>query len=136
MSKSRRIPRWSTKRPALPLPKTILIRGADARPPMSSDFQTPSDSTRPPIDAQPPSSAPVAPSSARKSRAWLLFWGIIGGCLVGLIGLTVLMAVLGAATGSTRGADWTLVGGSRIAIVPIEGEILDSRDTIDAIHRY
>jgi protease-4 len=103
---------------------------------MSSDFQTPSDSTRPPIDAQPPSSAPVAPSSARKSRAWLLFWGIIGGCLVGLIGLTVLMAVLGAATGSTRGADWTLVGGSRIAIVPIEGEILDARDTIDAIHRY
>lgn len=103
---------------------------------MSSDFQTPPDSARPPIDAQPPSGAHLAPAAARKSRAGLLFWGIISGCLIGLVGLTVLMALLGAAAGSTRGADWSFVGGSRIAIVPIEGAILDSRDTIEAIHRY
>jgi len=100
---------------------------------MSSDFQTPPDSARPPGEAQPPSSAHVAPT-VRRSRAGLLFWGILSGCLVGLVGLTFLMAVIGAVAGSSRSSGWNL--GARIAVVPIEGEILDARDTIEAIHRY
>jgi protease-4 len=101
---------------------------------MSSDFQTPPDSSRPPIDAQSPSSAVAAPPAPRKSRGGLLFWGILSGCLAGLVGLTVLMALAGALAGNSGRADWSI--GSRIAIVPIEGEILDARDCIETIHRY
>jgi protease-4 len=103
---------------------------------MSSDFQTPPDSARPPIDAQSLASPSAATAPVRKSRAGMLFWGVIGGCLVGLVGLTVLMAVIGAAASGARGSDWSFATGARIAIVPIEGEILDARDTIEAIHRY
>jgi protease-4 len=103
---------------------------------MSSDLQTPPDPARPPIDAPPFAGASVAPVPPRKSRAGLLFWGILSGCLIGFIGLTVLMAVIGAVAGGTRSSDWGFVAGARIAIVPIEGEILDARDTIEAIHRY
>lgn len=101
---------------------------------MSSDFQTPPDSARPLIDARPTASAAAA-QPGPKSGFRTLFWGVIGGCLTGLVALTVLVAFTGAVTGNRR-SDWGFTVGSRIAIVPIEGEILEARETIEAIHRY
>ena len=62
-----------------------------------------------------------------------LFWGLLGGCL----GLFLLLTVLGAAVaavGRTSGEWWKI--GPKVAVVPIEGEIFDSRETVDLLRDY
>jgi protease-4 len=71
----------------------------------------------------------------RKSRSGVFFLGAFSGCLIVFIGMAllgVMIAMMGNNDTTTRGD----VFGEKVAIIPIDGEILGSRDTIDALHRY
>ncbi|HEX7190755.1 MAG TPA: signal peptide peptidase SppA [Thermoanaerobaculia bacterium] len=69
----------------------------------------------------------------RKSRAGTFFVGTLSGCLIAFV-LGGLLLV-GFATSRKDEGEFSL-SGSKVAIIPIEGEILDARDTVEALHRY
>src|ERR1051326_8524765 len=69
----------------------------------------------------------------RKSRAGMFFFGAFSGCLIAFVAGGLLMAFF--AMSHQDEGDFTL-SGSKVAIIPIEGEILDARDTVEALHRY
>ncbi|MBV8519751.1 MAG: signal peptide peptidase SppA [Acidobacteria bacterium] len=83
--------------------------------------------------AAPPQPPWLAPPPPRKSRKGVFFFGALSGCLFAFFGLALLIA-LGAAYGSDSGE--MSIGNDKIAIIPIEGEIVDARDTLDALHKY
>ncbi|MGH9423362.1 MAG: signal peptide peptidase SppA, partial [Thermoanaerobaculia bacterium] len=61
--------------------------------------------------------------------------GALSGCLIvagGIVLFGILIAAMASNDTSTRGD----VFGDKVAIIPIDGEILGSRDVIDALHRY
>jgi protease-4 len=69
----------------------------------------------------------------RKSRAGMFFVGAFSGCLIAFVIGGVLMAFVAM---SHRDEGGFSLSGSKVAIIPIEGEILDARDTVEALHRY
>jgi protease-4 len=78
---------------------------------------------------------PAAVPTARKSRAGVFFLGAFSGCLIVFFGMALLgvtIAMMGNNDTTSRGD----VFGDKVAIIPIDGEILGARDTIDALHRY
>lgn len=75
--------------------------------------------------------APVTPQ--RKSRVGTFVLGAFSGCLIGLFVFSILAAVI-ASTTTTGGTDFTF--GNKVAVLPIEGEIVEARDTLDRLHRY
>lgn len=78
---------------------------------------------------------PVAPPSApRKSRAGIFFLGAFSGCL-GLVVFGGLIAILFAMAGDDSSGELSLAN-DKVAIVPIEGEIFESREAIEHINRY
>ncbi len=92
-----------------------------------------------PIDPlQAPAAAPAAQEAAvlsprQKSRAGAFFLGAFSGCLV-VFALVFLVGVVVAVSSGDSGQ--LQLSTNRVAVVPIEGEILDARDTIDSLHRY
>jgi protease-4 len=98
---------------------------------MTNSF-TPGETPVPPAEpAVPEHRATPPPPPPRRGRG--LFWGLLGGCL----GLFVLLTVAGAAlttVGRTSGEWWKI--GPKVAIVPIEGEIFESRETVDLLRKY
>lgn len=87
------------------------------------------------LDPVPPASEPIAVAPPRKSRVPMFFFGAFSGCLVVVAGI----ALLGILIASFAGSDTTSRGdvfGDKVAIIPIDGEILGSREVIDALHRY
>jgi protease-4 len=87
------------------------------------------------LDPVPLAAEPIAPTPPRKSRAGIFFFGAFSGCLVVVIGVLFL----GVLIASVAGNDTTSRGdvfGDKVAIIPIDGEILGSREAIDALHRY
>jgi protease IV len=95
-----------------------------------STAQAPPQSTAQSAESQQPWLAPPPP---RKSRKGLFFLGAFSGCLFAFVGLAVLIAMI-AAYGNDSGE--LSIGNDKIAIIPIEGEIVDARDTLDALHKY
>src|ERR1700756_171169 len=76
-----------------------------------------------------PIAAPTLPPAPRKSRAGLFFFGAFSGCLV-VFGFVLLFGIFLA---SVAGNDATTRGdvfGEKVAVIPIDGEILGSRETI------
>ncbi|MEA2238228.1 MAG: protease [Thermoanaerobaculia bacterium] len=87
------------------------------------------------LDPVPLAGEPIAAPPPRKSRAGIFFFGAFSGCLVVVIGILILGVVIA----SMAGNDTTSRGdvfGDKVAIIPIDGEILGSREAIDALHRY
>ena len=87
------------------------------------------------LDPVPPAGEPIVATPPRKSRAGIFFFGAFSGCLVVVIGFLIL----GVFIASIAGNDTTSRGdvfGDKVAIIPIDGEILGSRDAIEALHRY
>ena len=91
------------------------------------------------LDPVPPSgeaiAEPAVQATPKKSRAGVFFFGALSGCLVvfaGMLLLGVLIASFASDDTTARGD----VFGAKVAIIPIDGEILGSRDTIEALHRY
>jgi protease IV len=87
-----------------------------------------------PSPAEPPASAasPAEPVK-RKSRKGAFFFGALTGCLVVFGGL-VLFVIFVAAFGTESG-EFSLAS-NKVAVIPIEGEIVDARDTVDALKKY
>jgi len=74
---------------------------------------------------------PPAPVVRKRSRVPMFLFGLFSGCfgaLVLIFGLIVIVALVDD--------DEHHFAADKVAIVPIEGEIVESRTAIDAIHRY
>jgi protease-4 len=84
----------------------------------------------PPVPAPAPA---LPPSPPRKSRVGTFFFGALTGCLV-VFGGMVFLAILAAAM-SGDSSELSL-SGDKVAVISIEGEIVGSRDTLDALKRY
>ena len=93
--------------------------------------------TPPPADERPPVQPayvpPPPPPPAKKGRGGIFFFGALSGCLVLLVGLVVLSVFVVA---MDKDSGELSLSGSKVAIIPIEGEIFDSRETLDALERY
>lgn len=96
-------------------------RGEQAVPPVAEG----------PAHALPPPPPPVQPPP-RKSRAGTFFFGAVTGCVL-VVGAIVLLAIFAAAMGSD--SELSLVA-EKVAVIPIEGEILEARETLDALKKY
>src|SRR2546428_3862733 len=81
-----------------------------------------------------PAAVPVVAETTpkRKSRAGLFFIGAFSGCLLSVVGFLFLALMIAAVKGES--SDFVI--GDKVAIVPIEGEIVEGRETIDMLHRY
>jgi protease-4 len=75
-----------------------------------------------------------APSPKQRSRAGTFFLGAFSGCAIVFLGVFVISIIVAASRNDTT-FDWR-IGAAKIAIVPIDGEILEARETIERIHRY
>lgn len=75
---------------------------------------------------------PVPPP--RKGRS--LFWIILGVFLIMFLGLTILGAAVTMfqGNGSSSVAFWS--PGAKVAVVPVEGEIFDARNTVEDLRRH
>jgi protease IV len=83
--------------------------------------------------AAPPAAPPVwNPPPPKKSRTGMFFFGAFSGCLLVFLGFFILMLVVAA---GGDGSDLNL-SGEKVAVVPIEGEILDARETLDLLQKY
>ena len=80
---------------------------------------------------QPPAAPPPPP--ARKSRAGMFFFGAFSGCLIVVAGFFLLAMI--AMAGDDGSPEFSFAA-EKVAIVPIEGEILDARETLDLLHKY
>jgi len=88
--------------------------------------------SQPQYMAEPPAVPhPIEPR--RKSRAGSFFVGALSGCIVAFV---IAGFLLFAFAMSRKDEGEFSLSGSKVAIIPIEGEILDARDTVDALHRY
>lgn len=94
------------------------------------------DSTPVTPPAPPPTAGPAVSGETprRKSRAGVFFFGAFSGCLVVFVGFLFFGAMVAAFSGDTS-SDFT-IGTNKIAVLPLEGEILEARDFIEALHRY
>jgi protease IV len=72
------------------------------------------------------------PPPARRWRAPMFFFGALSGCLMVLAGL-VFLAILALAVHSDSGE---VAFGEKVAVIPLDGEIRDARETVEAIHKY
>src|ERR1700737_2029575 len=79
-----------------------------------------------PVNSGEPTTTP------RKSRTGAFFLGAASGCLIGIFVFSMLAALIA----SMRGDGSNLALGDKVAVLPIEGEIFEARDTIDTLHRY
>lgn len=109
--------------------------------PTRTEGQTPV--TPPPLppryataQAPPPPPAAAAPVfvQPKKSRTGAFFLGALSGCLVVFLGVLFLSMMLVAAMDDETG-EFSL-SDQKVAIIPIEGEILDGRQTLDLLHKY
>lgn len=87
-------------------------------------YESASRVTPPPLPPPPP---------ARKSRKGPFFLGALTGCLL-VFGAVVFFAILAAAAGSDA-TDMSFAA-EKVAVIPIEGEIVEARETLDALKRH
>ena len=62
----------------------------------------------------------------------MFFFGALSGCLLVFLGFFFIALLVAA---GTDGSELNLAT-EKVAIVPIEGEIVDARETLDLLHRY
>ena len=77
--------------------------------------------------------SPPPPPPPRKSRAPMFFAGALSGCLLVFGAFALFFIVVGVYMNDDRELNFST---ERVAIVPIEGEILDARETLDLLHKY
>ena len=81
-------------------------------------------------DSSPPLSVPPP---RKKSGVPTFFFGVFSGCLIGIV-LFFVVAVMVSASRTETSSDYFST--QKVAIIPIEGEIFEARETIDTLHRY
>lgn len=88
----------------------------------------------PPAPEQPVTTAAVVPPAPpKKSRTGMFFLGAFSGCLLVIMGVAFFALMFALSDNGT--AEFEL-GGDKVAVIAVEGEIVESRATIDAIHKY
>jgi len=87
-----------------------------------------------PASAGPPP-GPAEAGPTRKSRVPSFFFGVFSGCFIGIIVFAFLATMFSAARNQTRSSG-DFFSTQKVAVVPIEGEIIEARDTLDLLHRY
>lgn len=88
----------------------------------------------PDIPALPPADVPPPPPPApKKSRTGLFLAGALSGCLLVLVAGLILGFI---AIALDEDASELSFSAQKVAIIPVEGEIFDSRETLDALARY
>ncbi|HVR37516.1 MAG TPA: signal peptide peptidase SppA [Thermoanaerobaculia bacterium] len=105
----------------------------NAPPPPDDPQPTPPPPPAAPVQQPAPVIPPPAPR--KKSRAGVFFLGAFSGCLV-IVAIIIFVSFLAIAGSSSGDTGELSIGRDKIAILPIEGEILESRDAIEALHRY
>lgn len=100
-----------------------------------SELEPPQQDVTPP-DVTPAGAPPppvIPPPPPRKSRVGTFVIGAFTGCLL-LFGGVILLGIMAAAMSgdSTELA----IGSDKVAVVPIEGEIIEARETLDALKKY
>lgn len=86
-----------------------------------------------PAGAQHEVPAARAEPSRKRSSTGVFLFGTLSGCLVAMIGASFFGLLLVALRTDSGEIDFTT---DKVAVVAIEGEIVEARDTIEAIHRY
>lgn len=101
-------------------------------PQMAGESQSIPPAAEGPVAASvPPYTAP--PQPPRKSRTGMFVFGAFTGCLL-VVGAAVLLGIMMAAS---RGSSTDLsLAHDKVAVIPIDGEIVDSRATLDALEKY
>ena len=84
------------------------------------------------VEQAPPVYTPPPAPPRQKSRAGMFFFGAFSGCAIVVVGFFFLFAI---AIASDDDPEFTFAA-EKVAIVPIEGEILDARETLDLLHKY
>lgn len=106
-----------------------------------SELESPQAVPPPPVTPEVPATpvapelppVPPPPPPAKRGRAGMFFFGALSGCLLVVAGL-VLLGLFAFALDEDSGE--LSLSTHKVAIIPIEGEIFDSRDTLDALDRY
>jgi protease-4 len=94
----------------------------------------PAVSESPVPEPQPQAVPPPLPSPPpRKSRVGTFFLGAFTGCVL-IVGGFVLLAIIAAAMGT--GSTDVSFAAEKVAVIPIEGEIIEARETLDALKRH
>ena len=75
-----------------------------------------------------------AGAPVRKSRTPIFFLGAFSGCALLFIGLALFGVMVAASRNNDASSN--VFSTQKIAIIPIEGEIFSSRDTLELLHRY
>jgi protease-4 len=83
-------------------------------------------------EIEPVTPPPLPPR--KKSGVGTFFFGVFSGCLIGLFIFFFIAVFISASRSQTSSRDFFST--QKVAIVPIEGEIFEARETIDALHRY
>ncbi|MFA6955871.1 MAG: signal peptide peptidase SppA [Thermoanaerobaculia bacterium] len=108
----------------------------DNRPAEPVESAEPSPAPAAPIDAQPAvqrESRPVADPPAPRSGTWRLILGILlGGIVTSIVLLGIALVVVSGRDESGHVA----IGRGKIGILPIEGEIVDSRATLRELEEF
>jgi protease-4 len=102
------------------------------------ETQAGTHATPPPPPASAGSYQPpvVPPAPPRKSRTAMFFLGAFSGCLiVFVLGFVLLAMMVGMADGTPSSGEFSF-GNDKVAILPIEGEIVDSREAIEMLERF
>jgi protease IV len=91
-----------------------------------------------PTPPQPPYQPPAAAAAEGatppppRSRKGMFFFGLLSGCLLLFFGLFAFVLYVAVAGSSTE----LSLSGNKVAVIPIEGEIVDARATLDTLKRY
>lgn len=80
-----------------------------------------------------PHAAAAPPPLPRKSRKGPFFFGALTGCLL-VLGVLFFFAVIAAMAGGDA-ADVSFAA-EKVAVIPIEGEIMEARETLDALKKH
>lgn len=87
----------------------------------------------PPVPPPAPQPAVPPPVPRRRGGGGLFFFGALTGCAVVFVGLFFLMIVIFAMGGDSSELN---LAAEKVAVVPVEGEIFEARETIDALKKY
>lgn len=79
-----------------------------------------------------PEASGAAPSPRQKSRAGAFFLGALSGCLI-VFAIVFLVGISVALSGDSSSLRLST---NKVAVVAIDGEILDARDAVEALHKY
>ncbi|HEX8254043.1 MAG TPA: signal peptide peptidase SppA [Thermoanaerobaculia bacterium] len=75
---------------------------------------------------------PQPPPAPRKSRAGSFFLGALTGCAIVVVGAFFIGVLIAA----MMDGDNDISLGDKVAVIAIEGEIMEARETVDAIKKY